>query len=357
MTLKKAVGVIYHTHMNYLDHLAPLCSLFEIPLIVSEDKIFEAAKKYYPNLEVILHSDYITFYQNLSKYDLVFSCQFPYSDTKTISFLQSYNKDLKLIWLPHGNSDKGWINNVFSALKNEKITLVYGQQMLDAFKKQKVFSKIKNKFIVGNYRFFYYQKNYAFYQKIFKEEIKSKLDPSKKTIFYAPTWNDYESNSSYEKAISILIENLKSFNLIIKPHPNTYIQLGYEMEKIHEEYANHFNICFVKDFPHIFPILEFCDYYLGDMSSIGYDFLLFNKPMFFLNTNMRDSKKDKGLFLFRCGVEIKLNEYEKIYDIIKMNLKEDRKRFSKKRKEIYKYAFGKKRDIKALKKNILKICQ
>ncbi len=347
---KKAAGVIYQHHLGYLDHLGPLCSLFKIPLIVSEEDIYQIAKKYYPKLKVHLLTDYVSFCKVVaSAYSTIISCQFLYSDSLVYSMLQSYNKDLKLVWLPHGHSDKGWKSKIFTALKDEKTTLVYGQKMLDAFKKQNVLNKIPKKCIIGNYRQHYYEQNYNFYKKVFKNEIANKLDPAKKTIFYAPTWKDYEDNSSFEAITQTLIDGLIDFNLIIKPHPNTCLKMKIEIERL-EDLSQNKNIYFVKDFSNIYSILDFCDIYLGDMSSIGYDFLYFNKPMFFLNNNNR-SKKDPGLFLFRSGIEIKPDQYPNIYQIIKKNIPLD-SRFTKVRKKIYGDTFGKVPDFKILLQDI-----
>lgn len=356
MNKKKAVGVIYQQHLGYLDHLAPLCSLLNIPLIVSEENIYQIAKKYYPSLKVILYSDYVSFCQHLvTNFDIIFSCQFLYSDALSSSLLHSYRDDFTLVWMPHGHSDKGWKNKIFTALSKEKIALVYGQKMLSAFKKQKVYDQIPNKFFTGNFREHYYRQNFDFYQKILKKELGGRLDPSLKTILYAPTWKDYENNSSFEKVINILLKNLKDFNLIVKPHPNTYLQMGIEMERLIFLCEEQKNIYFVKDFSHIFPLLDFCDIYLGDMSSIGYDFLFFNKPMFFLNNNER-SKKDPGLFLYRCGIEIMPNDYQNIFTIIKDNLPHD-SRFSKIRKKVYENTFDEIPNFKKLMIEISKACK
>lgn len=63
--------------------------------------------------------------------------------------------------------------------------------------------------------------------------------------------------------------------------------------------------------------------------------------MFFLNQNNRDARVDPGLFLFRCGVEIKREQYGEIFKIMHTHLLEDANRFSLIRKELYQYTFGK----------------
>src|SRR5438105_1920604 len=53
--------------------------------------------------------------------------------------------------------------------------------------------------------------------------------------------------------------------------------------KVMPEKTSKHNLLFITDFPLIYPLLAKTDIYLGDVSSIGYDFLFFQKPMFFFN--------------------------------------------------------------------------
>ena len=347
------VGTIYHFFPGYLDHIVPLCSLLDIPVVVTEQTFAEQIKKYYKNVDVILHENYLTYCQFLvNNYKIIFSCQLLYSDLVSMALLKMNSNDFTIIWLPHGNSDKGHESEIFKPLEQEQVALVYGNKMLDAFKKQNVYNKIKNRIKIGNFRQHYYQSHKPFYDEIINREIKNKLAPNNKNILYAPTWEDYENNGSYNDAISTLLENLPDdFNLIVKPHHNTYLKFNANMIRLHGKYENHPNVLFIKDFPTIYPLLDFVDIYLGDMSSVGYDFLTFNKPMFFLNTNTRDSEKDPGLFLYRCGTEIKPSQYANIYNIIREKIKTD-DTFTPIREEISKYTFGELPDFENLKKEI-----
>ena len=352
----KLAGSIYHNFPGYLDHIAPLCSLLDIPFVVTEKEFDELIKKFYPDLKGVLHDNYLTYCKFLfSNYAAIISCQFLYSDPVSLTLIDMHCNKYKLIWIPHGNSDKGHHTEIFKPLEKEKITLVYGQKMLDTFKEQAVLDKIPYKFIIGNYRRHYYLKHKPFYNKLIKDEISSKLSSRKKTILYAPTWEDYENSGSYHDVITTLLETLPDdFNLIVKPHHNTYLKFIGKMIRLHSLYEDHPNILFIKDFPTIYPLLDFVDIYLGDMSSIGYDFLTFNKPMFFLNTNSKNSKKDPSLYLFRTGIEIRKDQYSKIYEIIAKNIEKDQK-FTEIRKEVASYTFGNLPDFAKLKKDLQKI--
>jgi hypothetical protein len=75
------------------------------------------------------------------------------------------------------------------------------------------------------------------------------------------------------------------------------------------------------------------------MSSIGYDFLTQNRPMYFLNSQRRDPKMDKGLYLYRCGFELLPEDYSSLFAIDEKTHKDDSARFGKIRQEVYQYTF------------------
>ncbi len=250
-------GLIFGDFPHYLDHLAPFCALHNCPLYISDSHIAELARKYYPDLKVI---------ESLpKKLDVALSCQ-------SREFLPKCNK---LLWLPHGNSDKGWQGPIYEPLQNE-IALVYGQQMIDAMHKEHVFPKIIR---VGNFRLAYWKKHQDFYHQF-------PLPRGKKTYLYAPTWDDAEGNGSLMSGLDAISTHLpKECNLIVKIHPNSMLQFAPEIERMIGKWGCKANIFFLTSFPPIYALLSICDIYIGDMSSIGYDFLYWKRPMYFFKRN------------------------------------------------------------------------
>jgi len=194
---------------------------------------------------------------------------------------------------------------------------------------------------VSDHRFDYLNqwKWYAMYVKrhdlwyAARAENKSKTNPKKKTIFYAPTWKDAEKSSSFEEVLEKLTSNSsKDFNIIIKLHPNFSIRDKIKLEKTVDG-TKIKNIIILDDFPSIYPLLNFSDIYLGDFSSIGYDFLYFNKPMFFL----RPSNKNLYSNLYTCGEILDSDDF---FKEIKSKLKDDEK-YRTIRKQLYAYTFKK----------------
>lgn len=350
MNKYSCAGLIYGPHAHHLDHLAVLCILLDIPLIVSEPEIEEEANRYYPQLVTFCMSSLNLAEQVTRTYDVIFS-SLPKDLFDQIFFVAENMQKKKLlsIWVPHGNSDKGHASYFMEGLIKEKIALVYGQKMIDFFIEKKVYDQLYAAIILGNYRWEFYSEHKAFYDPLAQKEIFSKLPQGEKTILYAPTWHDVEKSSSLNEAWSLLLEKLPdNWNLILKLHPNA-LQKPHEVEKIHHLAENKKNVLVIESFPPIYPLLNGVDIYLGDMSSIGYDFLTLKKPMFFLNQNKRDVAKDKGLYLFRCGVSLKPEEYANVFSL----MQDDPNRFQKIQEEVYAYVFGEKRSKEELKQKII----
>lgn len=353
-TPMRAAGLIYGPEHHHLDHLAPLCCLLQIPLIVTEEPILELAKEFYPDLQVE-RINYHTLCDTVVKnFEVIFHCSVRVLFDEIFFFAQKFNnKKLHTIWCPHGNSDKGHATYYMEALGKEEVALVYGQKMIDFFKEKGVFDNLKAYAAVNNYRYGYYKKHKIFYDELVKNKIGRQLPVRKKKILYAPTWDDYEKSSSFYDATVALIERLpEAFNLIIKLHPNLRLQDPFGVDKFLQTYEDRSQILFIEEFPAIYPLLNCVDIYIGDASSIGYDFLTFNKPMLLLNQNNRNPQKDPGLYLFKCGIEIRKDQYHDIYKILSAYLLSDVSYFSEVRKNVYDYTFGKEKNEIDLKTEI-----
>jgi len=339
---RSVAGLIYGPEIHYLDHLGPLCDLLGIPLIVTEEAIAIAASQYYPSLNVVF-LDYLSVGQHLiADYEIIFYSTPRLVFDEVFFFLQKMaGKKVHTIWCPHGNSDKGRTTRFMEALHQEEVALVYGQQLIDFLKKKEVFDNLLSCVVTGNFRQAYYIQNQSFYDTLAEKEVFSQLPSSEKIVLYAPTWKDYEQSTSFFEAVDPLIAQLpKKWSLVIKIHPNLLLQQESQVNSIIDQYKEDPRILFLTNFPPIYPLLNRIDIYIGDMSSIGYDFLSFDRPLFFLNQNMRDSGHDSGLYLFRSGVEIQPDQYDKIYPMIQKSLESQLHDFSKIRKEVYAYAFG-----------------
>ncbi len=173
---RRAAGLIYGPESHHLDHLAPLCSILGIPLIVTEESIALAANRHYPNLDVIF-SDYLAVAQHLIAHCEIIFYSMPRALFDEVFFFAQKlsQKKVQTIWCPHGNSDKG--NNIpfMEALHKEQVALVYGKQMIDFFKRKNVFEQLKSYVITSNYRHQYYLQNKAFYDDLVESDVLKRL--------------------------------------------------------------------------------------------------------------------------------------------------------------------------------------
>ncbi len=341
-SLWACAGLIYGPAPHYIDHLAPLCSILNIPLLVTEEEEENLIRLFYPDVKVH-RIPYIEMPDLLVQhFDIVFVCTPRLLFDEIFFFAQKLrNKRVHTIWCPHGNSDKGHRSVFMEGLNKEEVALVYGNKMIDFFKQKEVFHLLKKHVTIGNYRKSYYLKHKAFNDQMLYEKVLKKLPPAEKLLFYAPTWRDAESSSSFFEATSTLIQKLPpKWNLIIKPHPNILMENEEKNRILLETYEAKEHVFFLQDFPPIAPLLNAMDIYIGDLSSIGYDALSWNKPMFFLNQQKRNPQIDQGLYLYQCGIEILPEQYEEIYTIICSSLPQDTDQFGQIRKNIEAYTFG-----------------
>jgi CDP-Glycerol:Poly(glycerophosphate) glycerophosphotransferase len=353
---KKGAGLQPSGALWYLDHLAVICSMMGIPLLFIEDLDYSIGKKFYPNL----HAQKVDFHDFtpellVQSFDVLYMSDLWDRDSfheKFGPWEKKYDKIMRHVYCPHGFSDKAF-HLQHSA--REDIALIYGQNMLDMLKQQNVFEELHRYVITGNYRFTYYKNHKKFFDKLMKEEIQSKFDRKVPTLLYAPTWMDSEDSSTFFDANEALIGNLPNkYNLIVKLHPRLELDDAAQFYSIIGKYQAKKNVVILNEFPLVYPILDYVDFYVGDASSVGYDFLTFNRPMFFLTKHKQQEKNFKEPYLFRCGIKISPEQYGDFYKIMEKNVPEDRERFSKIRSEVYSYTFGIERSFKEIKADIIK---
>ncbi len=315
----KFAGLLPGPDLHHLDHLAPLCSFLEIPLVLTNEKIYELARLYYPALHLSFLSPLEMPLSFLELYDCAITC-LPRALIDELFFIPQtiLNRHLHTIWCPHGNSDKGWSTPFMEGLREEELLLVYGNRM-------RMFLKVKGVDVptlsIGNYRLLYYQRHFDFYNSI--------LPPSAHTtLLYAPTWQDLEQSSSLEGISLYLLKNIpQNTHLIVKPHPHLQLQNPRLLDRLKDSFQ------VLEDFPPVYPLLNQAALYIGDMSSIGYDFLSFKRPMLFLNPNQRDPQTDPGLYLSQCGSVLFPHDYSNLYPRIASLLQNHQ--LKEKQEEVY----------------------
>ena len=350
---KRGVVLNPQSLVHFLDHLCPVASLMQLPFLTKEVSQYTLAQSYYPDTTIqLIDDEEFTPKKLFDNYDVLFMSNY-FADTDLVThfkkYEQKFGKKMRVVNCPHGFSDKEYY---LKLCVREDIVLVYGQNMLDMLRDCEVLQDLKNYVITGNLRYQYFKKHKEFYCDLVQKEILSKFAKKQPIILYAPTHKDSTLASSFFEGADDFLRNLPSdYNMIVKLHPRLDDEL-LEVYKIQARYEKNPNIVFVSNFPLIYPILEYSDIYLGDRSSIGYDFLTYNRPMFFLDRPSYPEKQ-RPQFLHQCGVVIPLDKYKDIYSIISKNLENNQELFAKKRQEMYQYTFGEEKKFEQIRAEVI----
>lgn len=323
-----------------LDHLAPLCEMMQIPLFLTDENNHELISKFYPNTSShYVPTEDFSLFTLAERYPILIQSTF--WEPHLMQLIKSAHPHARFGYCPHGNSDKGHQKGMMEPIQWQDFVFLYGEHMVDRLKKQNLWKELPPYVFTGNYRLGYYQKYQTFYDTLVQKEIFSHLNPNNPTILYAPTWNDEENSSSFYTICKNLIQQLpEEYNLIIKTHPLLQEQDPAQYYRALPEVSHKRNFLLLEEFPPIFPLLAKVDVLLGDASSIGYDFLHFENPMFFFNPFKNLSSDHPSTYLHRCGIVIPEKEYGDIFTFMKKNLRHFNEEKKDLQRKMWTYAFG-----------------
>lgn len=277
----KACAIIPKNAFHYLDHLAPLCFYLDIPILTDGEMTYELAKKYYPQTKTLYEQ--IDLVELPKKYDLFFVTNKSTSVKLQIVFASVGYTDKRFCHVPHGQSDKGLKNRYLISAESQDIALVYGKRQRDLLEKLGVAKTTGHIITMGNLRRAFYLEHKDFYDQFVQEEILSGFPKKRPILLYAPTWKDLENNSSLEKHMKEVLHLAdQHYNVIIKLHPQLENDLPAHTNYLLETAKEHEHLLVLFDFPLIYPLLEIVDIYLGDGSSINYDFLYYRTKLYFI---------------------------------------------------------------------------
>ena len=314
---------------THLDHLGILSAQLQIPLIVTEEKTYALGKNYYPDFDIHhVEMSELTFEFLAHHFDMILESGKFWAAEMGPFIELLFQKKIRFAFCPHGNSDKGHSLNEHP---EQDISLVYGDHLLHLLQRTKAAEKIQHIVRTGNYRYAYYLRHRSFYDNL----LSSLVPNTAPAILYAPTWHGSESPTSFFTAIDTLIQELTpAYQIIVKLHPFLSEDHPAQVYTIMSRYENHPRVHFLTEFPPIYPLLARCAAYIGDYSSIGYDFLAFDKPLYFFNPKRIDSPLQK------CGLEIPNEALNNLQNYISRTYEESQVEFQKQRIKTYLYAFG-----------------
>lgn len=316
-------GIIIGNFPQFIDHIVPYCVLSAFPIVVSDNEIYQSIKEFYPNANVFLVSLKEFPFYIVEKYDEMVSCHWS-ADLEAFFFLpqELLKKQLKKIWIPHGNSDKGLNSYLPKQLEYESHIGYYGLRMKNFLSKnpKTIFEYL------GNFRLKYYQsltKNF--------EKKPSRVIPN---ALIAPTWIATKNKRTFFNYLHHLLLNIKkSFNCFVKLHPRTLKEDALVIQDLKNSFPE---TTFIENCPNIYPLLFQTDILISDLSSIAYDFLVFDRPIFFLNYQDYSSFTKDELYLHNAGTLIR--DMHSISDemISQLNNQDEK---SDLRKKLYKEVF------------------
>lgn len=343
----KAAAFVLASNFHLLDHIAPLAFFLKMPLFANDEETAELAKLYYPEVETRYWPDLEFRLQEIAnEFDTLFNSQY-WEPAFKECFRLFYQKEMKLVFCPHGQSDKGYKTPLLDYYQLQDAVLIYGDLLQEMLTELNVWDKIPAHARVGNYRLAYHKLHQKRGAALAEKEIFSKLTPQNRTLLYAPTWNDSDGSTSFFLEVERLVRELPTnWNLLIKLHPLLQQRdpaLFAQLTCLEEQKPN---LQLVHQFPLIYPILEKIDAYLGDYSSIGYDVLAFQKPMFFQSVEGIPQAR-----LHACGHI--LTPTENIFSQIERGLKNSDS-FLPLQKALYKKAFD---EVSLSAEPLVQLCQ
>ena len=226
--------------------------------------------------------------------------------------------------------------------------------MEDRLRKENHLSQLTSYVKTSHYRYPFYKQYKTFYDNLVEKDVFSQFKKKQTTLLYAPTWQDLQSSSSLFEVGTAIIKQLPDhYNLIVKLHPwIDHHQQGF-VTMLKEKYQSKPNVVILSLYPLVLPLLHRADMYLGDFSSISYDYLYYNRPMFFFDPKERKEKEKKESTLIHdCGVRISEDKFASIFTFIEQN-KIDTAAIKEKREKLFRYTFGKDKPFDAIKTEII----
>lgn len=156
-----------------------------------------------------------------------------------------------------------------------------------------------------------------------------------KLLIYAPTFRKNHDLHYYQLDFKHLIQSLHDkfkgdWKVLIRLHP-IIAHYSYELTKDNQ------NVIDVSDYDDVYEILSVCDAMISDYSSIMFDFMVRNKPIFIYATDIEIYKKDRDFNIPFDSIPFPVSKsIEDLIDAInKYDINEKLKEF-----EIFKEKYG-----------------
>ncbi|MEO8485287.1 MAG: CDP-glycerol glycerophosphotransferase family protein [Betaproteobacteria bacterium] len=247
----------------------------------------------------------------------------------------------RVVYIPHGFSEKrqDWARGTAF----QDIAVLYGQHAFDQLAAFGVAGYLHHFIVSGNVR----RRYHAMHEATFRVRLAAlglEPRPDLRTVLYAPTWDDALGSSSFFPAFAAMVRELPTgWRLIAKLHPHLDRHAA-TLDDLARQCRGR-DVHLVRGTPLSLPFLDLADAYVGDMSSLAYDFLGSGRPMFFTNAAAGTAADAAGSRLFACGSVVAPDRYGEIYRIIDDAWASDADRFGEARAALERYTHAPERTL------------
>lgn len=176
------------------------------------------------------------------------------------------------------------------------------------------------------------------YLDVLRDKVKSlKIDEpyfhnNRKTVLISPTWSNHGLLTKYGASILESLEKTQEFNVIIRPHPQSFISEQAMLKNLMEQFPENDYRVWDQSVENLSAMSQ-ADIMLSDFSGIIFDyFLLFKRPIISLNEHYEKRGRDVSdldddpwdvKMLSVIGQSITGSDIPKLADIIHNHLDED----------------------------------
>lgn len=346
---------------HHLDHLLPLCELLGATLLTLDVETARIARECYPHEKIVdipavgasmeERAASPAFRDAIANFD-VFLCSHLIPRELLRNLVANQKREPpRVIFCPHGFSEKSQTWSAGAAYQD--ISLFYGELGLKQLEAWGVRKELQRFALIGNLRLQYWRRHASFFARVL-DSRGVRRGNAETVVLYAPTWRDNVGSSSFQDAVTPLINSLPAnWKLIIKPHPLLEAEAKACLES---NMVNRPNVTFLERTPVTYPVLAISDIYIGDMSALAYDFLVFDRPMVFLNQTAGTPTDVSASQLFECGPVLSPDEYPNLGEAITLAA-HNNKAWSSKRRSLCEGVYCSPKAPAVLRDELLQICE
>jgi hypothetical protein len=239
----------------------------------------------------------------------------------------------RVVYVPHGFSEKkqAWARDTVY----QDVAVLYGRAALDQLATLGVAGELDRYVMSGNLRRAFHLRHARALEGRMAALGLDGPRPAR-TLLYAPTWQDAIGSSSFFAAFAAFVERLPAgWRLIVKLHP--HLERAADAIDTLAAHARGRDVHLLRAQGLCHPFLDLADAYVGDMSSLAYDYLAYGRPMFFTNATAGTDVDATGSRLFGCGTVVAPDRYEDLYRIVDDAWDGDAERFGTARVELDAY--------------------